>query len=183
MNSTAKQVGQGAQDLAQKIAQQMAREPLEIFKNVKEQTTGEELAGRFDNREVGQQSTSGESSKALEQQTKIQDKMKAERRMEALQREIDDIRKQTLFKDLQKRISGGETIPLEDYPELSLDQKQVLNAQMEAVRAQMARQRSASQLSEVPTVHSKPSRRFGQGQKHEAEKQQTRVEKPVPPSG
>lgn len=180
MNSTAKQVGQSAQDLAQKIAQQMAREPLEIFKDVKEQTTGVELSGQPGG--VSQPEGSSQQNRALEQQTEIQDKMKAERRMEALQREIDDIRKQDLFKDLQKRISESETIPLEDYPELSLEQKQVLNAQMEAVKNQMARQRSANQFSEVPGVHSKPSRRFGAGQKHEAEKQQTRVEKPVPPS-
>jgi hypothetical protein len=102
--------------------------------------------------------------------------------MQALQSEIDDIRKQDVFKDLQSRISQGLDVPLEDYPELSMEQKQVLKAQMEAYKNQQQASFQAN-VNEVPAIHSKPSRRFGAGQKHEAEKQQTRVEKPVPPSG
>jgi hypothetical protein len=108
--------------------------------------------------------------------------MKSGRRMEALTREIEDIRKQNIFKDLQRKISEGKEISLEEYPELSMEQKQVLMAQMEAVKNQKA-MANKNTLAEVPTVHSKPSRRFGAGQKSQAEKEQTRVEKPVPPSG
>jgi hypothetical protein len=103
--------------------------------------------------------------------------------MEALNRELSDIHKQDLFKDLQAKISQGTIVPLEDYPELSMEQKQVLKAQMEAVRTSRRQDAQASKQLEVPAIHSKPSRRFGAGQKQEAEKQQTRVEKPVPPSG
>jgi hypothetical protein len=103
--------------------------------------------------------------------------------MEALNQELKDIEKQDLFKDLQGKISEGEAVPLQDYSELSMEQKQVLKAQMEAVKKQKAQAEYNQASIEVPGVNSKPSRRFGAGQKHEAEKQQTRVEKPVPPSG
>ena len=83
---------------------------------------------------------------------------------------------------MQAKISQGIEIPLDDYQGLSMEQKQVLKAQMEAVKNQQ-RDADSRAINEVPAIHSKPSRRFGAGQKHEAEKQQTRVEKPVPPSG
>jgi hypothetical protein len=163
---------------AQKTVKQIVREPLEILKDVKEQTLGETLNPPTSPPEK----QNNDQEKIIEQQGKLNDQMKSGRRMEALQKEIDDIRKQDIFKDLQRRISEGEEIPLEEYPELSVDQKQVLNAQMEAVRNQKAAANN-NVLKEVPTIHSKPSRRFGAGQKSQAEKEQTRVEKPIPPSG
>lgn len=169
-----------AKQLAQDIAQKMAREPLEILKDAKEQITGEELSRQPDSQQLG---GSDEQKKLIEQQGQFNDQLKSGRRMEALQREIDDIRKQEVFKDLQRRISEGEEIALEEYPELSIEQKQVLNAQMEAVRMSRRQDDQASGQLEVPSVHSKPSRKFGAGQKSQAQKEQTRVEKPVPPSG
>jgi len=165
-------------NLAQTIAKQMAHEPLEVLNDVKEQAVGETLNPSVPPPE----NQNNDQGKVIEQQKKLNDQMKSGRRMEALQKEIDDIRKQDIFKDLQRRISEGEEISLEEYPELSMEQKQVLMAQMEAVRNQKAAA-NKNVLAEVPTIHSKPSRRFGAGQKQEAEKQQTRVEKPVPPSG
>jgi hypothetical protein len=164
--------------LAQKITKQVVREPLEILNDVKEQTVGETLNPSVPPLE----NQNNDQGKVVEQQKKLNDQMKSGRRMEALQKEIEDIRKQDVFKNLQRRISEGEEISLEEYPELSMEQKQVLIAQMEAVRNQKAAA-NKNVLTEVPTIHSKPSRRFGAGQKQEAEKQQTRVEKPVPPSG
>jgi len=64
-----------------------------------------------------------------------------------------------------------------------MEQKQVLMAQMEAVRNRQKQASDQGNINNVPAIHSKPSRRFGAGQKHEAEKQQTRIEKPIPPSG
>jgi hypothetical protein len=164
--------------LARKITKQIVREPLEILKDVKEQTIGETLSSS----DRPPENQNEDQKKIIEQQGKLSDQMKSGRRMEALQKEIDDIRKQDIFKDLQRRISEGEEISLEEYPELSMEQKQVLIAQMEAVRNQKAAA-NKNVLTEVPTIHSKPSRRFGAGQKSQAEKEQTRVEKPVPPSG
>lgn len=180
MNSPlAQSTTKSASDLAQKIARQIAQEPLEILKIAREQTVGVETTGQPDSRTTGQPV---EQQKKLEEQQKLQDHLKSTRRMEAFQRELEDIRKQDLFKSLQEKISQGIEIPLEDYSQFSMEQKQVLKAQMEAVRNQKARQQASGQNSlEIP--NSKKGRRFGSTQKQEAEKQTTRVEKPVPPSG
>lgn len=166
-----------AKSIAQNIAHQIAQEPIEILKEAGNQIMGEPQIDSTDNQNPKQTDTQTVRKE-------FEAKRFADRRMQALQNEIGDIRKQEIFKDLQAKISQGEMVPLEDYPELSMEQKQVLKAQMEAVKTQMINaEYTNNKYSEVPTVHSKPSRRFGAGQKQEAEKAQTRVEKPVPPSG
>ncbi|MCX6704410.1 MAG: hypothetical protein NTZ07_03095 [Candidatus Woesebacteria bacterium] len=182
MSNTAKQAGQTARDLAQKIARQMVEEPLEVVKNAGSQVAGsEQVANRQEVRPLENQNPEGQA-KMIQHQNELLDKAKSGRRMEALNQEIKDIHKQDLFKDLQNKIAQGMEVPVADYTELSMEQKQVLKAQMEAVRAQAAKQQTAGQkILEIP--RSKRGRRFGQTQKQEAERQQTRVEKPVPPSG
>ena len=102
--------------------------------------------------------------------------------MEAFQRELADIRKGELFKDLQRRIAQGEEISLQDYPELSLEQKQVLKAQIEAVKARDSKfQISDSNL--VEPVAKKGRQLFNFGKKQEVKRQQQRVENIIPPSG
>lgn len=168
-----------AKSVAQSIAKQIAQEPVEILKDA-----GDQVMGVESNKPQVNQTVSTEVPKEDDTSQKEQkDRVFAQRRMQALQNEVNDIRKQDTVKELQAKISIGETVPLEDYHELSMDQKQVLKAQMEAVKVQQAQAKYQASLQEVPAIHSKPSRRFGAGQKHEAEKQQTRVEKPVPPSG
>jgi hypothetical protein len=179
MNSTAKQTGQSARDLAQKIAKQMAREPLEVLKNAENQVTGQE---ELEPRENPNQNSDNQA-KIAEHQRQLQDKMKSGRRMEALEAELKDIRKQDLFKDLQNKIAQGLEVPLEDYPELSMEQKQVLKAQMEAVKFQKQQAAYAQSQEGFKSPVSKKGRRFGETRKEEAQREQTHVEKPVPPSG
>ncbi|QQG41482.1 MAG: hypothetical protein HYV90_04985 [Candidatus Woesebacteria bacterium] len=184
MNGTAKQVGQSAKSLAQQIAKQMAREPLEVLKTAGSQVTGEEKRSSGEFQPQSQPQTQEDQAKLIHHQQEIQDKMKSSRLIEALERELGDIHKQDIFKDLQARITDGEIIPLEDYSELSMEQKQVLKAQMEAVAFQKKQQEYAeSQGGGSLFGTAKKGRKMGGGQKQEAEKQQTRVEKPVPPSG
>ncbi len=177
--NTAKIAGQSAKTIAQQIAKQMAQEPLEILKDAKGQVIGVETPKPQEN---SSQNQNPEIQAITDRnQNEFQDKAKSGRRMEALNQELKDIRKQGLFKDLQNKISQGIEVPIADYTELSMEQKQVLMAQMEAVRAQESA--VSKQESGVVEPHSKRGRRFGHGQKAEAEKQQTHVEKPVPPSG
>jgi hypothetical protein len=178
INNNAKQAGQTTRDLAVKIAKQMAQEPLEVLKTAGEQVAGKEFSEQSERQPSNQ---ADDQNKLLEQQTKLQDMTKSGRRVEALQREVEDIRKQNIFKDLLAKINQGIEVPLEDYPELSAEQKQVLSAQTEAVRVQMVNKQMTN--DKLITPISKRGRRFGAGQKQEAEKQQTHVEKPVPPSG
>ena len=182
MNTTAKQTTGSARDLARKIARQLSQEPIEVLKTAADQITAPETSPS-----ANQPSQNSENQqKAAESQRKVQDNMKSSRRMGALEQELKDIHKQDLFKDLQNKIANGTEIPLADYPELSMEQKQVLRAQMEAVKYQKQQASYAESQPKALFGAAKPSRRFGEKQrtqKAEAERQQTHVEKPVPPSG
>lgn len=169
-----------AKSLAKQIAKQMAREPLEILKDVKEQSTGQELSGQPDTR---YSSTPDNQKQPIKHQSELQDQMKKNRRMEALNRELDDIHKQEKFSNLQRRISEGEEVSIEEYPEFSIEQKQVLKAQMEAVKNQIAAQNSQSQNGLIEPATHKGRQLFNFGKKQSMKNEQTRVEKPVPPSG
>lgn len=156
---------------AQKIAKQIAQEPLELLRTASDQVSGNQIPRQ----EEGQKEQKGESF-----QTELQDKSKASRLMEAYQRELIDIRREDLFKDLQRRISQGEEIPLENYVELSIEQKQVLKAQMEAVKNKPL---AINHQPLVEPAAKKGRRLFNFGKKTEVKRQQTRVENIVPPSG
>lgn len=161
------------------LAKQIAQEPLEILKTAGEQVMGSEVSTGSEK----PQESDENQKKLLEHKEKLQDEMKSSRRVEALSRELEDIHKQDLFKDLQARITNGEEIPLEDYPELSLEQKQVLNAQMKAVRIQMENGKSANGKSLVEPAVKKGRQLLNFGKKQAVKGEQTRVERPVPPSG
>jgi len=180
MTNLAQDTTKSAKNLAKQVARQMSREPLEILKDIREQTTGQELSGQPDGQQPGSQS---KEATQVDKQEELQVKMKTTRRMEALNRELEDIHKQEKFSDLQKRISEGEQISLEEYPELSLDQKQVLKAQMEAVRNQLAVRSVQSQNVLSEPASKKGRQLFNFGKKQSMKNEQTRVEKPVPPSG
>jgi len=167
---------QTTKNLAQKIATQMAQEPLEILKTARGQVAGEQTP------QDPSQSGQSENKPELKYQQELQDKAKSGRRMEALDRELKDIERERIFKELQRRIAQGEEIPLEDYPGLSLEQKQVLKAQMEAVKTRSAK--SGIQNAELQEPVAKKGRQlFNFGKKQEVKRQQTRVERIVPPSG
>jgi len=163
-----------AKNLAQQIAKQMAREPLEILKNSREQITGEKLTPSE------KQPSQVDEQKEVNDANMLNDKLKSTRLVEALNREIGDIQKQDLFHDLQRRISEGEELPIEDFQELSFEQRDVLKAQMEAVKIQMQNAKNSNAKFEL-FGPAKRGRKMGQ--KQQAQKEQTRVEKPIPPSG
>ena len=76
----------------------------------------------------------------------------------------------------QRQIQALET----EIREIQTAKKQKEQAQ----KQQELMQAEAKTETPLPVVNSKPSRRFaGFGRKAQAEKQQTRVEKPLPPSG
>lgn len=179
MNPTA----QTTKTLAQKIAKQMAQEPLELLKSARSQVTGQEYSETQNPQE--QQYDPDQQAKAQHEQLTAQDNAKSSRLIEAFQRELEDVRKQNLLKDLQKRIAEGETIPLEDYPELSLEHKQVLKAQMEAVAMRIANAKKENAKSGIIEVVAKKGRQMmgAMGKKTAMKREQTHVEKPVPPSG
>lgn len=173
-----------AKTLAQQIAKQLSREPIEILKDVREQTTGVTPDVKDNGRqEMFSQPVQTDKDNELNKKNAAGDKMKTGRRIEALNRELEDIHKQKVFSDLQKKISEGMEVSLEGYSELSMEQKQVLKAQMEAVKNQMKMQNEQSKTVLVEPVSKKGRQLFNFGKKQAMKNEQTRVEKPVPPSG
>lgn len=170
-----------AQDLSKKIARQIAQEPLEILKSAKRQMSGENLSNQGENTETRPIQAVEEKNETNE--LKKKDTLHSSRTLEALDRELEDIRRDKLLKELQKGISQGEEVYLENYPELTLDQKQVLKAQVEAVKIQRAQQASVQGQALVEPKSKTPRGSWLFGGKAQAEKQKTRVEKPLPPSG
>lgn len=158
-----------------KSAVTMANEPLEILKSASRQITGETETPQQEQPKTESNEVPVEEQK-YKQQTAEQDG----RRLEALNSEIKDITRQKLFSSLMQRIQNGETVPLEEFTELSYEQRDVLKAQQEAVRT-----RNSSLVTDqlIEPTSAKGRRMQGGKQKQSAQKQTTRVEKPVPPSG
>ena len=118
-----------AQDLSKKIARQVAREPLEVLKSARGQLSGEQA--KYIEQKINQEKES-QTKDPKTQELKNKDTIRASRALEALDRELQDIRRDKLIKELQRKIAEGQEISLEDYPELTPEQKQVLKAQIEA---------------------------------------------------
>jgi len=162
-------VKQTAQQLAKSAAKRVARESFEVLKSAREQVAPIPETSRQAEPQ-GQEA----SKENIEKKSEV-DKAKSFHMMRAYESELADIRREEIFKDLQKRISEGEDVPIENYSELSMEQKQVLMAQKEAVKVQ-----KGTQQGTIPQISSKKGRKtFGNiGVK----RSQTQVEMRQPPS-
>ena len=155
-----------------KIVKQIIQEPWEILGEAGRQVVG-----------VGPQPETKEQPQVADQtRLQQQDKLASARIIEALDTEIKEIERQRVFNDLQRKIQEGQEVSLIDFTQLSYEQKDVLNAQIETIKAQK------NQMQVVNTTQepvSKPSRRFAfkKGAKAQALKEQTKTERPLPPSG
>lgn len=169
-----------AQDLSKKIARQMAQEPLEVLKSAQGQLSGEQI--NYYQERIAKET---QEKKGAENKSDLASKEKAQssRALQALERELEDIRIDKIFRELQRKISEGEEVYLENVSELTPEQKQVLKAQQEAVKVQRQQQMAAQGGSLVEPKSKRARGSWMQGGKKQAEKQQTRVEKPIPPSG
>lgn len=163
-------VKQSAQQLAKSAAKKVAQESLEVLKSAREQVAPIPETTREASNSPKQEADKGN----IEQKAAV-DKQKSTSMLRAYENEISDIRREEVFKDLQRRISEGEDVSVLDYSELTAEQKQVLMAQQEAMKAQ-----KTSQKTEIPQISSKKGRRtFGNiGVK----RSQTQVEMRQPPS-
>lgn len=132
--------------VAQQVAKQIAREPLEILKQA-----GKQLAGEGQKpMEVAPPTLETQTSPGVPLEEKKRIQTRDTRLLQALEEEIKDIRKQ---KEMEE---------------------------------QKAKEQPASQEAPKPLVEpsTKRSRKlFSFGPKTQAERQKTRVEKPLPPTG
>lgn len=127
------------------VARQIAQEPIEILKQ-----GGKQIAATETLRTQAPQEAPNESSEQTNKQPEQKIKEKDTRLIEALEKEIEDIRAQ---KKMQEQKAKGQ-LPPPEAPE---------------------------PLVEPSTKRSR--RLFSFGRKTQAERQKTRVEKPLPPSG
>jgi len=148
--NTVQSAAKQSKKAAQQIAKQMAREPFEVLKTARRQVTNQESSPSRAPATSAQEAPS-ESKEAPPAVSEELDREKSRRRIEAHRRELESIQSQKTFEDLQKRISEGEEIPVENFSELSMEQKQVLRAQAEAVKKQMESSQDSGQLIEPTT--------------------------------
>ena len=171
-----------ARSNAQQIARQMAREPLEILKGIPQQISPVE---NLNNDKLPNQGDfqNGQKSQKDIQELKRADNAKSQRMLFDLEQEIKRIKREKLYYDLMAKVQGGEYVPLQDYPELSFEERQVLNAQYQAVLERMNNAENSKSLIEPSSRH---SRRFGMGRKpsqNQMESVSKKVDVIKPPSG
>jgi uncharacterized protein YPO0396 len=133
---------------AQQIRNLIVNKPLEILKTAREQISP------INQPEPNENKPKEDSEPINEQKLESQ----KSRRIEALDAELNQIRRDNLFKDLQRKIAEGEEIPLENYiKELGSEEREVLKAQMEAVKTRKVASENKSKDS-LPQIISKKAR-------------------------
>ena len=138
--------------MAKAVARQMAQEPFEVLRTAGKQVSGQEKQPQKNSIPSPKENTH-QKPQPLDEAAM---KQKNLRRLEAHRSELESMKGQKTFEELQKRISEGEDIPVQNFTELSMEQKQVLNAQMEAVK-----NRKKAMESDKPLVE--PSTKRGKG--------------------
>ena len=148
----------------------VVQESWEILKDAREQV--------FPHQNPNPIQAEAENRKLLEER----DKVRSQRLLEALQRELRDRTKNDLIKSLQEKIAKGEVVYLENYPQLTSEEKEILKKQIESVNIQ--KQQAAREQETLAEPATKKGRRlFNFGKKTQMQRQQTQTERPLPPSG
>ena len=172
---------QPAKNLAQVVAKQIAQEPWEILKQAGSQVAGTEQPQNPDmQEEVGREGTPEQQQN--EKLLGERDKVRSQRLIEALLAELRDKTKGDLIKNLQAKIANGEAVYLENYPQLTAEEKEMLKKQIETVAIQKQQLQSQNQGLVEPATR-KGRRFFNFGKKTQMQRQQTQTERPLPPSG
>ncbi|AKM83380.1 hypothetical protein A2422_04190 [Candidatus Woesebacteria bacterium RIFOXYC1_FULL_31_51] len=172
MNTTA----QSFKQAIKKSARTIGDEPLEILKNARDQVTGSE--DYFSGNEKTNEVSKDDSAIRDEEQYKKKVSEQDGRHLEALEVELKDIRRQKLFNEIMQKIQDGIDVSVEEFSELTYEQREVLKAQIEVIKNKKIQ--SLNQNNGLIEPASKKGRRLGIfGQKQAAEKQTTRVENPI----
>ena len=178
INKTSKQL---AKDTARKIA----GEPLEVLKQAGAQVVGQESVSKTS--DLNTQGAAGEINSQSQSNLPNAEEVKKKDlgRIKELEEEAKRIRRDNLFNNLQARISAGEDISLENITELSWEEKQVLQAQIEAVKVRKLQQ-DAEATGNIVESTARPSRKLGKalkGMKAQLDKLTRKSEIRMPPSG
>ena len=144
---------QPAKNLAQTIAKQIAQEPWEILKQGSRQITGVE--GVQKGNEQGQKEVNDNSFEENQELILERDKVRSQRLMQALQVELDEIKKK---KGEEKLLKAREV-------ELAKEEKKNEEKPL------------------IEPLTRKGRQLFNFGKKTQMQRQQTQTERPLPPSG
>lgn len=178
MTNIVKGVKNTAKNQAIAAAKAMAREPSEFVNTAKHQIIENTAATRdVDSNEKNENDIANSPNV---QEVKKRDQT----RIRELESELKEIEKAKLIKALQQKISQGIPVYLEDYQNLSIEEKQVLKAQIEAVNQK--KQQEILQQDRLAEPQAKPSRKIGQavkGMKGKLEQLSKKSEIRMPPSG
>lgn len=177
---------------AQNLANQLKKAPSSVANKVVDETSEvfddvlDQLLGRTENPQVdsGVSSAVGlTNTPTFTEEDRQKQRSLDMSRLRELEEELKQVRIEKKVRELQEKIMGGEPVYLENYPEIPIEQKQVLKAQIEAVRQRQLAQAQQQAPKAEPTT--RPSRRlfsFGGSKKH-AEDLQRSTETRMPPSG
>ncbi len=162
-------VKQTAQQIAKQVASLTFEESEKFAKAAREQISP-----------VPQRSENQTQQKVEKPEPQEPTPPKTNRLLQTYNIELEDIRRENLFKDLQIKIANGEDVPIENYQnELSSEQRQVLKAQIEAIEARKTAEVS-KQKESIPQIVSKRARGMLNTFK---KRNQQHVEMRQPPSG
>lgn len=168
--------GKTAKQIAIDTARQIVREPVEILKNAAETIASPDIKD-IQNKELKNAHPSIIPDKKKEEENQKRDL----RLVQALENEMKDISRNKVMKEIQNKIANEEIIYFESYPELSVEQIEILKKQQYQI-TEKRKYEAQIEKNNIPTT-SKKGRRFGSSRKQAAEKESTRTENPVPPSG
>lgn len=168
--NTVQSAGKQSKKLAQDAAKKIAKEPLEVLKNVGPQVTGVETQKPAEDINVKGKETV--TNKKFPSEAELV--AKKEKLLAANRNELEAIKKQKTFEDLQEKIMNGEDVFLENYPDLPIEQKQVLKAQMEAISERNEKMEPEEQLFE-PGTKRKRGVAFGMAGKIEKLKKKSEI--------
>lgn len=170
-----------AKQAIKKTTQQLREEPLEMLKAAARQVADFENTNPQNEEPRHSENGTSQNKESEQQESEYKQKLAERdgRQLQALESELKDIRRQKLFNSLMQRIQSGENVSLLEFTELSYEQRDVLKAQIEAVK----HRNNQPQIEPLQIPNAKRGRKMMSGQQQSAQKQTTRVEKPVPPSG
>lgn len=185
-------MGNPAQDIAYqtkqnaiKVAKVLVQEPSEILK-----TASSQILPVSEEQPQSEKKTQPSSFLGIQEKGfSPEDKEKQEKidmsRLRELEAELRQVKIEKIVHELQEKIVNGEPVYLEEYPEIPIEQKQVLKAQIEAEAQRRKAQAEARASQAQIESSSRPSRRlfgFGGSKKYAEDLSKSR-ETRMPPSG
>jgi len=184
MGNPAQKIASQTKRNAIRMAQTLVQEPSEILK-----TAAGQILPTSEEKLPDKSNQSASFLNVSENGFSEEDKKKQEQvdmsRLRELEGELRQVRIEKTVRELQEKIANGEIVYLEEYPEIPVEQKQVLKAQMEAVAKRREEEVKAQSGQAASEPSSRPSRRlfgFGGSKKHAEDLQKSR-ETRMPPSG